>query len=429
MSESVNQFRGENGDSGNDSMVVSEECLKNILKYLPDDDLLKVIEDDNRLVSVARKIFKGKSSFGTTVTNKYDPIHEEISSSVKLLSYFGCEIDRLVISYLSEYRQFDHILDEAIVAHCHKSLQHITFNNATQFSMFAINEPFEQVHTVEIMNGEICAPVLDFAKLFPNANRLDMSMLHINEPAEDDLFTKCCPNLERISIHQLHSVDFEVGYLGNIAKLITSTTQLKKLEITEQEHTVRLLALVSAEMPKCPELEIIVNEAPNASDVLSSHFEELKTLKLVEIYDESEQFRVSVDHVENLIFDNFDVTEHWLKSIEKNTKAKTIILDGEWANDDIAVQFVDKVKISADLELLMCGKLAVDQIVELATHFKKLKHFYVRGHEDDRPQMENALELLEAASEGEWQLKFHCPDDDLEFFGGSYCWYYGFEKN
>lgn len=428
MSKTINQVDGDNADSGNDSLVVSDQCLVNILKYLSSDNLLKVVEDDNRLVAVARKVFKGKSAFGTTVTNKYDPIHEEIASSVKILQYFGYEIDRLVIRYLNAYRQFDHIIDKVIVKHCHKSLGHIIFDNATQFSMLKIDKPFEKVKSVNILNGDICAPVLDFAKWFPNANRLHLSNLKINEPQGDDLFTKCCPNLEHISIHELHSVDCEVDYLENIAKLITSTTQLKNLEITKQECTVQLLALVSKEMPKCPELELIVDNAPYSPVVLSAHFEELKTLKWSNTYDEQEHIRVSVDQAENLIINDVDVTEHWLKSIEKNKKAKTIILDGSWTNDDITKKFVDKVKISTDLELLMCDTLSVNQIVELVTHFKNMKYFYVGGSTADRSQMENALKSIKAANEGKWRLSFYDDDHTIDVNNNSYRWYYEFER-
>lgn len=426
MSGTDHKMDGDNAGSGNNSIVVSVECLVNILTYLSINDLIKVIEDDNRLISVARQAFVTQLAFNRktiNVTNKYDPLHEEVPNSWKILKYFGGVISHLDINYLDEYRQFDHIIDEAIVKYCHDTLRSIVFENPTQFTMFELDKPFEKVDRVSIIDGEICAPVFNFAKWFPNAIELNLlGSLLADLPSS---FPKHCPNLKVFDICGVQLLNNDPKYLNQIAKVIALNPQLEELKITEQEHDSTLLNLITEENVEFPKTLEIMSSPGLKGEKFVWHF---KTLEKLKIYEPGNKLQISVDETEELILAGIKVTNHWLKSIEKNKRAKVIHLHGAWANNEIAIKFVEKVKICMELRILMCPKLSVDQIVELATHFKELEQFYVRGIGEDKIQMGNALDLIKAATNDAWKLDFY--DKKNLLFLDCFCHrnYYGFER-
>lgn len=131
---------------------MDHESLAKILKYLAKKDLMEVVEEDIWLLPIARRVFEQKfhAYFGdyASVTNEYETKRDEISASLDELKYrrvFGNVIRKHVILYKVEYRSVDHIIDQAIVEHCHKSLEKLKIRNASRFSMLNINETFEKV--------------------------------------------------------------------------------------------------------------------------------------------------------------------------------------------------------------------------------------------------------------------------------------------
>lgn len=162
------------------------------------------------------------------------------------------------------------------------------------------------------------------------------------------------------------------------------------------------------------------------SKLIPLHFEQLKQLKVLDL---DEKWEIVVDKVDILIVRDQNITENWLKSmVESNNLAKSIFLDGPWENDKIANKFVEKVKASTELQLLMCDKLPVNQIRDLVTHLKQLKTFFNRGCEENQVEMEKALQLINIADGTKWTLKFHCYDFGFEFEGSSFYSYFKFVK-
>lgn len=73
------------------------------------------------------------------------------------------------------------------------------------------------------------------------------------------------------------------------------------------------------------------------------------------------------------------------------------------------------VKVSTELQLLLCDKHSLSQIVDLATHMKQLKTVCVGGDEKDRAEMENALQLINIGGGSKWTLQPYCEHESFEF--------------
>lgn len=405
-------------------LMMDHEGLAKILKYLSKDELLKVIEDDERLLPIARCVFKQKFDHWIEVTNEYEPDRQEMSASIKLLKYFGVVIRKLEIVYKDEYRSFDHIIDEAVVEHCYKTLGEIKIVNANRFSMFKINKAFEKVTNLELFNGNICTAATDIPKYFPNLVRLDLIDLKSENVLYKKMLGSFCPKLKSLELAHIGTTDGS-DFSWKIAEFIALNPQLENLEIHDREKNDLLFWQISEKAPSLPKLKLCLFDRCFSSKPIPLHFEQLKELKVINLYDKLE---IVVDKVDVLIVRFGTITENWLKSIENNNVAISIFLDGPWKNNQVSGKFVEKVKICMELRQLLCDKLTVEQIVDLATHLKHLETFCIQGFDEDKVQMDRALELMNAASITKWKLGPFNDECSFVFESSTFVDYFVFEK-
>lgn len=177
------------------------DCLVKIFDNINVKELINVVDYDIRVRAAARFIFKKNfSDEKYTVLNVFDPRREETQSLLKLIKFFGTEITKLRIKYIEEYRSVDYILDNTIVAECHKSLIEIEFINANAFNMHNIDKSFEKVRKVMFAMSRCCHLIWNFNKWFPNAHTLCLVSQKSIMFEDRQMLKQCFPALKHFRI-------------------------------------------------------------------------------------------------------------------------------------------------------------------------------------------------------------------------------------
>lgn len=405
--------------------LMTNASLITILSHLSQENLVKVADENDFLLPIARHVFKEKFIDPVQITNHHGT---DGNSSIKLLNIFGNEIYHLKIIYKNKFRQFDHIIDQAVFDKCQKMLQNISFVNADRYSMFKIKKPFEKVTKVTFEHGDICIPGLDFGKWFPAARELELSNLLFGASQNDDdrlSLGKHCPNLEHLVINNLRSEDNNLDFMGAIGDLIALNTSLKSLTISHQKNLDYLLSIISSKASILPDLQLNILENP-AFGVISSRFEKLKKVKIVNTHGSIDRLKMTINEVELMIFYGIKFTDQWFESIEGMTSVKTMVLYGDWQTG-VKCKFLKKVKTLPKLKILLCPGIFSEDILEVTTQSKSLKILYVPGLEEVRPDMEAVRNTIEQCGH-KWKLIHHGDNQPVILDGQDYNNVFEFEK-
>lgn len=406
------------------SYLMTNDSFATILGYLSQENLVNAADKYDFLLPIARRIFKEKYSDSAEVTNDHGSAGD---LSMNLLKFFGNEIRHLKIIYETKFRQFDHIIDQAVFDQCQKSLQGIRFVNADRYSMFEIKKPFEKVTKVSFECGNICMPGSDFGKWFPAARELELMNLKFKESQNDGLsLGKHCPNLERMVINNLQSKDDNLGFMKAIGDFIALNPKLKSLTISNQTHLDYLLSLISSKASILPDLQLNILENPAFGSILS-RFEKLKKLKIMNEHASTlDRLKMTFNEVELMIFYGIKFTDQWFESIKGIKSVKTMVLYGDWQTG-VKRKFVKKVQEFPELKILLCPGIFSEDILELTTQSKSLKVLYVPGLEDVRPDMEVLRNTIETRGH-KWKLIHHGDNQPVILDGQDYNNVFEFEK-
>lgn len=146
--------------------MMDHENLAKILKYLSKEELVKVVEEDDRLLPIARRVFTEKFSNYIVVTNEY------------------------------------------------------------RFSMFKINKAFEKVTYLALYKGNICNAATDISVYFPNMVLLQLNDLKSEIALYGKMFGSCCPKLKSLkSANIITTNGSDLGW--KIAKIVALNPQLE----------------------------------------------------------------------------------------------------------------------------------------------------------------------------------------------------------
>lgn len=409
------------------SYLIRTASFATILSYLSQENLVKVADENEFLLPIARRIFKEKYEDSAEVTNYHG---SDDNLSMNLLKFFGNEIRHLKIIYQTKFRQFDHIIDQAVFNHCQKSFQSIRFVNADRYSMFKIKKPFENVTKVCFERGNICMPGSDFGKWFPAARELELLNFKLKESQDDDddslSLGKHCPNLERLIINNLQSNNNNLGFMKKIADFIALNPKLKSLTISNQTNLDYLLSMISGKASVMPDLQLNILEN-QVFGLNSSRFEKLKKLKIMNYNGSTiDRLKMTVNEAELMIFHGIKFTDQWFESIKGIKSVNTMVLYGDWETG-VKRKFVKKVTEFPELKILLCPGIFSEDILELTTQSKSLKVLYVPGLEDFRPDMEVVRHTIETRGH-KWKLIHHGDNQPVILDGQDYNNVFEFEK-
>lgn len=87
------------------------------LKCFPIEDLVKIVENDNDLLPLARIAFEEKfKNIGNEITNELQPgERNDEPFAIKLLKNFGGHIRKLKLTFNDDYQELNSIIEEAII--------------------------------------------------------------------------------------------------------------------------------------------------------------------------------------------------------------------------------------------------------------------------------------------------------------------------
>lgn len=435
MSESVKRKPSEdvNTDSSSKkqkeceipSYLMTNVGWATILGHLSEENLVKVADENDFLLPIARRLFKQKFAHPIQVTNYHG---SDGNSSIRLLNIFGNEIHDLKITYINKYRHFDHIIDQAVLDQCQKSLQRINFVNADRYSMFKIKKPFENVAKVSFERGNVCVAGLDIGKWFPAARELELLNLDLGKSQNSGgrlSLGKHCPNLERLVINNLQSTDNSLGFMKKIADFIALNPKLKSITISNQNNLDHLLSVIASKASVMPNLELNILENP-AVGLISSRFEKLKKVKIMSEIGSMDRLKMTVNEAELIVFHGIKFTDQWFDSINGMKSVNTMVLYGDWQTG-VKRKFVKKVKEFPELKILLCPGIFSEDFFELTTQSKSLKVLYVPGLEENRPDMEVVRSTIENSGH-KWTLIHHGDNQPVILDGQDYNNVFEFEK-
>lgn len=358
-----NKRRNRNGE-----LTISEDCLKYMLKELTLDKLLNAVKLDERLLPMAREVYKGPIT-DQHFSNKHEPERESI------LEYFGDQITTLELKFEDDYHCFNGRIEKLINEKCCKTLEEICLRNAGRFALSAIDKPFEKVSTFRIWGHKFSNFIEDFDKWFPAVFSLGITHLEF-QGLDDEKFPGHCPELRCFYIENLSSKNENSSYEEKIADFISMNKQLKVVNISNQRHIDKLLSLIAEKVLDCPNLKLSIelNEDSGPEHAKFKYLDEL------EIQNMGFNIDISTDNVNKLQLEGKSITGYWLNLIAKNRNTFKICLKGKWENGDIIEKIIVLLKSLPNLNEICFPyhkAMTTLQFVGLLNGCKNVKKVYV----------------------------------------------------
>lgn len=293
------------------------DCLLKIFRPLSKVDLMSIIDCNDNFLDAIRYIFARKFSREIFyITN--NPLFNEKgeSQTIKYLRAFGDIIDELHLNYNEDYRQFDSIIENAIIENCRTSLKGIKFENAMCHTMIGITEPFEQIQEVEFISSEFGELISNLNKWFPKAHSLVLKKQIRQTSEQRELLERHHPALRHFEIHNITTPDLNTEMLQgrindqNLTTFIQFNPQLTSLSITcdNPKHingitfNKALISAIEAELKQLESFKIFLTNA------MSYNLREIncKKLKYLKIRTPNTRtavtFPISFDNIDTLIF-------------------------------------------------------------------------------------------------------------------------------
>lgn len=378
--------------SKDEEIIITDREMEDVLEDLSDEKLVQVVKRNNRLLPFARRIIERRYCYCfLEVSNKIEP------ESNEFLKLFGSEITHLKLIYHEKYRHFDQTIEKAIFDHCTHSLHMICFENASQFSMFEINEPFTNVTCVEIDNGTICSPFSNIGKWFPKLRMLELTNLMLHSTPDDKIFGYlCCPELTNLFTLNLKSENGDNVYMGHIARLVQQSPKLEFIGIRNQDNADELLGTIAEMNPNLPKVNLnLYLDKPVGAKAI--HFESLERL---EMNTSGRTLDLSADQIEKLYF--CGDYEKCLKLLENNKNVHCIKII---PHNKVTTEFINLVKTLPALEnLWIKDKLTTEQIMDLVSSCSTLEDAEINWKKSgEQPSNEDIQKSIFDSLHPEWQ--------------------------
>lgn len=388
---------------------LNDDCLVEIFKYCTIDDLINIVDYDTYFIDAARSVFRKKFAKNCIrVTTEFDIDYKTATWSEKILKFFGCEIMKLSVNYNKGFHRFDEAMDKAILLQCRKSLLEIELTNPERFTMYGIEEPFQNVKVVSLVDGSFSKFITDFDKFFPAAHTLKLKNLK-----SEDYRGKMKKNIKNYPVLK----HFEIQRMGNqyeiedpISKAIikmnpqlkslSNVIDIEQLEIDEDDENYR--SWMEQEPAEIDTDEIYINEnLPNLESFrlvisgdeyviqnmgIKKHFKKLKELALVIEYPENLGALtnlISIDELEVLKLPGNYLDSNYMKLIRAYKHVKSIEMVCAWSQSysNQLFEMFSTLPNLIHIQFSNCfnNKLSPNKIIDLLTRCKLLNQLTVVG--------------------------------------------------
>lgn len=295
------------------------DCLLKIFMPLTKMDLMSLIDCNDNFSNAIRYIFEKKFSneiFHISNNPLFNDTGE--SQTIKYLKTFGDIIISLHLNYNEDYRQFDILIENAIIDNCRTSLKRIKFENAMGRAMIEIREPFEQIREVEFVSSEFGELISNFSKWFPKAHSLALKKQIRQRSEQRAHLNRHYPALRHFEIHNVKTPDLIRAKMlqgrfndQNLTTFIQLNPQLTSLSITcdQQRHingitfNTMLISAIEKKLENLESFNIFLTNATAYKLIRKIHCKKLKNLKIHTPDTRTAiTFPISFDNIDTLIF-------------------------------------------------------------------------------------------------------------------------------
>lgn len=215
--------------------------------------------------------------------------------------------------YLEEYRSVDYMLDNIIVAECHKSLNEIEFVDANSFNMHNIDKSFENVRTVMFVTSRCCHLIWNFNKWFPNAHTLYFQQQRSVRFQDRRMLEQHFPALKHFGFGNMEDEeksskweDYKKLNNYNITMFIHMNPQLKSLFIFFERYKLmpnidginwnyEIFEAIHSKLTGLEGFHVQVGLDSHEVDIPKFHFGQLKnlTIKSSNIYEKGAELKLN----------------------------------------------------------------------------------------------------------------------------------------
>lgn len=235
---------------------LNDNCLIKIFSYLSLNDLVRIVDFDERFSAPAKYVFGqrfGKNPF------KMDRFWYKKSKWVRartlsMLNHFGDKITEIDVFY-EDLTDPNEELGNLIIEKCHKSLVKINFRGTNQSRITKLIEPFENVRAVSFEHGESCDLISEFNKWFPKAKSLSLLQMKLTNDDKNRLQHNF-PALEHFSFIESDQHHIDVNRFCEL------NPQIKSLSISDislrEVDWQNLFNVFATNLPNLQKFELIV---------------------------------------------------------------------------------------------------------------------------------------------------------------------------
>lgn len=406
ISESNKKIKIDTNNQSTQIGDLNDNCLIQIFQHLSMNDLVNIVDYDNRVSNAAQFVFNKKFADNCfTISNRLDRKNEKVPWSVTLLKHFGAIIKKLHVVYDERYRRIDMLIDNTIISHCRKSLVEIKFENADSFTMYDINEPFENVLVVSFVRSKFCDLISNFGKWFPMAHTLHLHHQPRQDYDERRMLESHLPALKHFKIWNTQDKKVDVnapeGRINNynIAAFLKLNPQLESVLIlfddyddvtadnrlalasnrrqsaymyssAESSYNERsfgplhgfdgivldreILAIIKSDLKNLENLNLIFDHESPGIPLQNVLFDKLKTLTIYyRNTDTLKNVLISTNSVDSLHLIGPQINANCIKFIKHNSSVKSLKIKGRYVAD------------------------AAQQLINLAPTLSSLKELYL----------------------------------------------------
>lgn len=181
--------------------TLNDDCLIKIFRYLSLNDLVRIVDYDDRFSVPARFVFSrrfGRKRLGIDKFwyQKSDTIK---ARTLRMLNHFGDLLTFISVSY-SDLVEPNQALANAFITKCRPSLLRIELSGIFEAEPHQLLGVFENVEAVSFIEGEWCVLMSQFNVTFPNAKSLHIRNIKMSDSQTTELLRQSYPSLEHFSL-------------------------------------------------------------------------------------------------------------------------------------------------------------------------------------------------------------------------------------
>lgn len=394
---------------------INFDCLVKIFESFSKLDLMNVIVYDMALMDAARYVFEKKFAKETfQISNK--PLFDVNGKSriVQYLRAFGCVMESLYMIYHNKYREFDRLIEMAIIQNCTNSLLKLKFRNAKSHSMKNITEPFDRIQEVAFTGSEFGEMISNFSRWFPNAYSLKLNK-QMPQPYEyRRRLEKYHPALTHFTIKDNPVKQRQINANSawkkldnyNLITFLKCNPQLQMINLKEYgmdskrfkldhfgiEFNYELLTTIHQELKNLHELYLTYYDRSHINfalpDIIFKRLEKFE----VEFISATvlKYFPLEFDKLNHLSLKTASAGSECLNYIRKNRNVKKLSVEGRWKKMRYFFDFnhlVAKMPNLMEICVIYQSEFhASNYVVELLAKCKKLDKLTIIGAKPIRAQ-------------------------------------------